>query len=176
MKYITQEWLEKNDACIPGMDWYGDRRMTVPELIDALITEKRWDWANWLLTRVLDKRGNVRYALFAARQCEPLSYDPCVKQCNDTVQAWLDGKATLEQVESAAEPVEAAAWSERAAVWSAAGSAERAARAAGSAERAAESAEAAERAAVWSATWASAWSAAWKTIIAEGLRIYEGDE
>jgi hypothetical protein len=190
MKYITQEWLKTHGACIPGMDWYGKRKMTVPKTVNALILEERYDWANWLITHLLNERGNVRYALFAARQCEPQSKDPRVKQCNDTVQAWLDGNATLEQVESAARSAEAVAWlaaqSERSAAGSAALAVESAARAAAWSARAAGSAESAAGSAEWSVIWlavyvaesaesaeSAAWSAAWETIIAEGLRIYK---
>lgn len=42
-----------------------------------------------------------KFALFCARQCEKHTTDPRVKACNDTTQAYLQGEATLGQLQEA---------------------------------------------------------------------------
>ncbi len=95
------------------------------------------------------------YGLACVRQCEHLSTDPRVKECNDVVERYLAGQATSEELssaesaaESAAEAAESASRSAESAARSAAWSAESAA---WSAESAARSAESAARSAAWSA-------------------------
>lgn len=48
------------------------------------------------------KRLYVQLALHSARSVEHLATTPSVKACNDTVQAWLDGKATKDDLNTAA--------------------------------------------------------------------------
>ncbi len=105
----------------------------------------------WVAVRhqLLTDRQIHLYGLGCARLSEKYSTDPRVKECNDTVELYLAGKATKEQLSAA----RSAAWSAESAAWSAARSAARSA--AWSAESAAESAESA----AWSAARSAAWSA-----------------
>ena len=143
----------------------------------------------WLIIRaeLLSDKQIHTFALFCARQCEVNSTDPRVKECNDTVEAFLKGEGTKEQLsaaESAAKSANSAAWSaaksaakyaesaagsaaKSAAGSAAASAAKSAAKSATSAaesaaESAAKSAKSAESAAesAWSAA-RSAESAAW---------------
>jgi hypothetical protein len=66
---ITTEWLEKKGACFPGVEWFCKQKNTSSSgVIKALMREDEFDWANWLIVRVLSKKQCVAYAIFAAEQ------------------------------------------------------------------------------------------------------------
>lgn len=51
---ITTEFLESLDACQPGIDLvatYEDKDHEA--VIRRLVTDDHWDWANWLLPRLM---------------------------------------------------------------------------------------------------------------------------
>lgn len=72
--------------------------------------------AIWCL-RAVDGHDKTihEFALGCARMVEHLSDDVRVKACNDTLEAFLDGKATNEQLDAAWAADRAAAWAARAA-------------------------------------------------------------
>ena len=64
---ITLDWLEKESACVDGIKWFiaqNDNDAIV--LIEKLLQEDKFDWANWAITSILSKDNNVRYAIHAA--------------------------------------------------------------------------------------------------------------
>jgi Na+-transporting NADH:ubiquinone oxidoreductase subunit NqrC len=66
---ITSEWLQRQHACLAGIEWFKNQAETKPEvLIAKLIDEERLDWANWLIVRVLTHKQQIAYAIFAAEQ------------------------------------------------------------------------------------------------------------
>jgi hypothetical protein len=66
---LTNDWFKKQSACADGYEWvlkrgYDDAKKTVEELIKI----GKLDWANWTIARALDRKGKIRYAIFAAEQ------------------------------------------------------------------------------------------------------------
>jgi len=116
--------------------------------------------AIWCL-RAIEGRDKtaLEFALGCARMVEHLSDDARVKACNDTLEAFMDGKATGEQLIDAWDAARDAwdAWD----AWDAAGAAGAAASAAASAAaRAAWDAAWDAAGAAAGATWDAAWDAA----------------
>ena len=110
----------------------------------------------WVVVRhqlMTDKQLHL-YGLACARMSEKYTTDKRVKECNDVVERYINGKATIEELNTAESAAVSAAVS--------ALSAESAAAAWSAAESAAESAESARsaRSAAWSAARSAAWSAA----------------
>jgi hypothetical protein len=65
---ITKEWLVKKRACSDGMKWFlKEGKSDIYKLIEQL-KEVNCGWTGWLITRVLGKIDNVKYAVFAAKQ------------------------------------------------------------------------------------------------------------
>jgi len=66
---ITKEWLQNNKACSEGVvfaDGKGLLDLDHKSFIEKLIEYDHFDYANWLITHILRKENNVRYAIFAA--------------------------------------------------------------------------------------------------------------
>src|SRR3990167_7567522 len=67
---ITAQWLKEKSACPEGIDWFTDRYKTDgiagDLLMKALIKDKKLDWTNWVIVRMLSYKGYVSYAVFAA--------------------------------------------------------------------------------------------------------------
>ena len=64
---ITIELLEKYEACEEGIDWFNAQEETdLAKVCDKLLAEDYFDWANWLLSRILSKDNKIRYAIHAA--------------------------------------------------------------------------------------------------------------
>lgn len=68
---ITEKWLEKHKACSEGLARFRGQKETDAEaIIAALMSEGIFDWANWLLVRLLTRDDVVRYAVFAAARAD----------------------------------------------------------------------------------------------------------
>jgi hypothetical protein len=67
---VTKKNLEKLGACSEGTEYAlkNLKNLDGPEAIKKLIKDKKLDWANWGITRLLDKTGRVKYAIYAAKQ------------------------------------------------------------------------------------------------------------
>ena len=67
---ITKQWLEKEDACSGGYEWfYAQNKKDEIKVIHALIKEGHVKWANWTIVRRLKtKILKVKYAVYAAEQ------------------------------------------------------------------------------------------------------------
>src|SRR5262249_22781363 len=64
---ITREWLEEKNACSAGLEWDVKKRITDPiKGIENLVAKNNWQWANWLIVRVMTYKQYVNYAVFAA--------------------------------------------------------------------------------------------------------------
>ena len=65
---ITTKWLEKRNACPDAVQWV-DEQPNKDEfvLIKAAMEKNRFDWANWYLSRRLNIKNKVKYAVFAAQ-------------------------------------------------------------------------------------------------------------
>lgn len=69
MVFITKEWLEENEACIAGKNWVlkNAPNMEGVELVKR-VAKYKWDWANWLIVRLMDRKQCVAYVRYAAEQ------------------------------------------------------------------------------------------------------------
>jgi len=66
---ITRGFLKDKGACPDGFRWFCECGETGhEEVINKLISEKRLQWANWVIVRLMTKEQCVRYAIFAAEQ------------------------------------------------------------------------------------------------------------
>ena len=188
MKRITKAWLTKQHACPEGIAWFQAQKATAPvPVLRALMTEKRLDWANWLIVRCMTYKQYVAYAIFAAEQVLELyerqypddkrprhaieAAKACLKNLSKEnkaaagdaamAAAGAAARAAAEAARAAAEAARAAAEAARAAAWAAAEAARAAAWAA---------AEAAG-AAAWAAARAAAWDAMQQTILDYGMGL-----
>ena len=66
---ITKQFINKWEPCDEAVDWFYDQdeRDSVA-VAKKLIKEDRPEWANWLVARLLDREGKIRYAVYAAKQ------------------------------------------------------------------------------------------------------------
>jgi hypothetical protein len=71
---ITLDWLKEKSACTEGYKWsvkhlekYPDGQEWI-EFVQALINDKKLDWANWVVVRIMTYKQYVSYAVFAAEQ------------------------------------------------------------------------------------------------------------
>lgn len=69
LKNLTVAWLKEKSACGVGIEWFRTCGKEKPsDVMDALLSEKKLAWANWLITRLLSPKDRIRYAIFAAEQ------------------------------------------------------------------------------------------------------------
>ena len=68
-KTITLRWLKEKHACDSGVAWYQkEKDHSIAALLDRLMAEVHYDWANWLVSRLMTKKQCVAYAVYAAEQ------------------------------------------------------------------------------------------------------------
>jgi hypothetical protein len=78
---ITLEWLEKQDACIEGVNWFKTQEeIDGLKVVKALIADNQLDWANWTIVRIMKRKQYVTYAVFAAEQVAYLWKDKYPKE------------------------------------------------------------------------------------------------
>ena len=66
---ITKEWLKEKRACADGYAWFLNCGKSKDiDVLNALISGKYLQWANWLIVRVMNRKQKLRYAIFAAEQ------------------------------------------------------------------------------------------------------------
>ena len=68
---ITKEYLVSENACKQGMDWVTENGLIGlehKEFIARLMQSDHFDWANWLISRILNRENKIKYAIFAAEQ------------------------------------------------------------------------------------------------------------
>ena len=172
---ITLEFLKNEGACPRGVEWFKSQSNTaLADVIGALMSENRIDWASWLLCHIFNRKQKIQYAVFAADQVLEIfekkfpnddSPRKAIEAANavlrrDTKEARAAAKAAAEAARAAADAADRAAAdaADRAAA-DAAWAARAAADAAWAAWADAEAADSAAWAA-WAA-WADAAWAAW---------------
>ena len=70
---ITTELLESLNACQSGINLvatYPDKDHEA--VIRRLVADDHWDYANWLLPRLMSYKGYVSYAVYAAKLVLPI--------------------------------------------------------------------------------------------------------
>ena len=93
---ITKEWLKEQNACSLGYDWFVKQSATDHDaVIAALMNINRFDWANWLIVRLMDKAQKVKYACHAARLVLPIyeEYKPGDDRPRKAIEAAESGDA-----------------------------------------------------------------------------------
>jgi len=66
---ITKEWLESEDACSDGREWFFDQeKIDVIEVSNELIKQNKLDWCDWLITKSMKRKQCIQYAIYAAVQ------------------------------------------------------------------------------------------------------------
>jgi len=162
---LNETMLKELYACADGLQWYRDcGSPTVEGTVEKLLAEKKYQWANWLMPRMLPKIDAVRYAVFAAEQAIDIfeSKYPDNKRPRaaiDAAKAWIANPSAAAAM-AAAKAADAAADADRAAAWAAA--------------RAADAAAAAAWAAAWAAYTAADADGMYIKIINYGLGLLPG--
>jgi hypothetical protein len=65
---ITIEWLEAEKACALGKKWFLAQKETDSVKLVKILAKKNYDWANWLIVRLMTHQEKIQYAVFAAEQ------------------------------------------------------------------------------------------------------------
>ena len=69
---ITKEWLKEKSACTDGYKWalgvLDDKPMDAIEFLNILKKAEKFDWANWVIVRVMKRPQYIAYAIYAAEQ------------------------------------------------------------------------------------------------------------
>ena len=64
---ITKEKLISLGACSDDLTWFDQQKSNdLFTLLDKAVEENHFDWANWMITNLLDLNSLVRYAIFSA--------------------------------------------------------------------------------------------------------------
>ena len=177
---ITTKLLQSLNACQEGIDLvatYEDKEVEV--VIRRLVADDHWDWANWLLPRLMNYKGYVSYAVFATELVLPIwegEYpdDQRPRQAIEAAKRCIDDPS--EKNKNAAQWAARAA---RAAAWEAARAAAAAAQWAATAATGytldvaswARAAAAAARAATRAAEWAEASTDIKPQLIEKGFEL-----
>jgi hypothetical protein len=70
---ITKKWLEKNAACERGIEWFCAKKFkTDKKVIRELMEYDYFDWANWALVKLLNKKNRLKYAIYCANLVLPI--------------------------------------------------------------------------------------------------------
>ena len=174
---ITKQWLKKKGACDEGYEMFVNKKETdLKKICKGLIEINKLDWVNWLVTRKMNQKQCVQYAIFAAEQVlgnyeKEFPNDERPRLAIEAAKKYFkipsekNKSAAESAAESAASAAESAARSAASAAWSAAECA--AWSAAWSAASAASAAWSAARSAARSAAWSAARSAAWSAAESE---------
>ena len=70
MQNITKEWLKENKACSEGVKWWEDNgsKKDAVTVLRSLLESDHFQWANWTIVRLMDRKQKIQYAIFAAEQ------------------------------------------------------------------------------------------------------------
>ena len=99
MTMTIKEFCEKHLACREGREWAeGCGAEDMSELWQR--DEMLWEWRLWIATRdgVLSRNEPLWYACWSVRQIWPLLGDPRSRAAIETVERFVEGKATPEEV------------------------------------------------------------------------------
>ena len=77
---VTRKFLEEHYACLDGYKWWVENceGLSTIEQINKL-NEQKYDWANWLLVRLMDYKQCVSYAVFVAEQALHIDEEECLE-------------------------------------------------------------------------------------------------
>jgi len=113
---ITESKLLKLNVCLAGLNWFNDNYkegVCLDVLIKDLIEENKEDWANWLLSRVLKKDDDVKYAVYAARLVlhifeDKYKYDKIPRKAIEAAEKCIADSSKVDRASAAANAANAA--------------------------------------------------------------------
>lgn len=68
---INLQKLNDINACMDGIEYFKSKKqdsMTIKQAVQYCIEDSKFDYANWLLTKIFTHKQCVQYAVFAAEQ------------------------------------------------------------------------------------------------------------
>ena len=66
-KTITANWLNEINACSDAVEAFKNQKETNPvKVVQGAMKIDRFNWANWLIVRLMDRKQKIQYAIFAA--------------------------------------------------------------------------------------------------------------
>ena len=72
MQKLNIQWAKDHGACNGAIKWiennHPGKELDFKDVINGLIGADKTKWANWTVTRLLDHKQQVQYAVFAAEQ------------------------------------------------------------------------------------------------------------
>jgi len=92
IKQITTKYLRKIGACGASIAEFENQTETDPiKVLLLCLKSDRWDWANWLITRLMTHKQQVQYAVHAAEMIidEQKLSCPIQRQTIDAAKKWL---------------------------------------------------------------------------------------
>ena len=71
---ITLQWLQDNkapnDLYTWAVNYFGvQTQVDSTALVNELVTEEHYDWANFIVLRILDRTKKIQYGIYATQQC-----------------------------------------------------------------------------------------------------------
>ena len=121
---ITKEWLKSKSACIEGYEWFLKQKgfytgIEVIKLLEMLVDDDHWDWANWVIVRVMTRPQYLAYAIYAAEQVIDIYEKKYPK--NDRPRKAINAAKEVLRSDTVGNRAAArvAAWAARVAAWAA---------------------------------------------------------
>ena len=65
---ITKEWIRDKNPCAEALKWWDKKERDPMKILNLLMKEKKYDWANWFIVRIMTYAQYVNYAVYAAEQ------------------------------------------------------------------------------------------------------------
>ena|SRR3990167_11367379 len=64
---ITNGWIIRNEPCSEAIDWWDKKERDSTKILKKLIRERKYDWAGWLIARVMKKKQHLMYIDFVTK-------------------------------------------------------------------------------------------------------------
>ncbi len=69
MKKITKDWLSEHAACQEARKWVNEQKETEFFILcKKAIKDKHYNWVNWVISRLFNRKQRIQYAVYAAGQ------------------------------------------------------------------------------------------------------------
>ncbi len=87
---ITKEWFRKNGVCTGGFAWWCMNQDSCPStVINNLMRDDKFNWANWVIIKLLPRADYVDYAIFATEQVLDIATDIRPKNTIEQVKIFM---------------------------------------------------------------------------------------
>ena len=64
---ITLDWLKGKNACSEGISWFKNQKESEGiDVIKSLMKDKKYQWVNWTIVRLMVHSDQIKYAIYAA--------------------------------------------------------------------------------------------------------------